>query len=268
MSLRLRTPKIPFFAVALVALTLFAGCRQETKLPANVDDLDNIEDRVAYVIGYTQGRSLHEQLMADSVMIDRDLFMAAFRAGLRGDSLPITDDQIRTTMAAFQDTLLGRAPEARTNRLAAEAFLTQNADRDSVETLESGIQYVVLERGDGPMPRTGDVALVRYSVTPLNGQVLETTFDDPEPAAIPIVEGRIIEGWLQALTQMPQGSRWRVYIPPALGYGLQAPPQIGPNRLLVFEIQVLDVERGAGDDMMQQQQQMMQQQMMQQQMPQ
>jgi len=138
------------------------------------------------------------------------------------------------------------------------SYLAQNADEEGVVTTESGLQYKVLEEGDGPSPTAADVALVGYKGTLLDG----TVFDENPQTAMP-VDG-VVPGFSEGLQKMKKGGKYRLWIPPQLGYGEQAAGPIPANSVLVFDVQLHDFKSKAEIMRMQQ---MMQQGAMPQGMP-
>ena len=117
-------------------------------------------------------------------------------------------------------------------------FMTENALREGVETLPSGLQIEVLKQGSGPMPVLQDTVTCHYHGTLIDGRVFDSSEQRGRPASFPV--NRVIAGWTEALQRMPVGSRWRLVIPPQLAYGeQQAGPLIGPNSTLIFEVELL-----------------------------
>ncbi|WIA57557.1 FKBP-type peptidyl-prolyl cis-trans isomerase [Sphingobium sp. WTD-1] len=132
------------------------------------------------------------------------------------------------------------------------AFLTQNAHAKGVVTTESGLQYQVLEEGSGPSPTTADVALVGYKGTLLDGTVFDENPQTPMP-----VDG-VVPGFSEGLQKMKKGGKYRLWIPPQLGYGEQAAGPIPANSVLVFDVQLHDFKSRAEIMQMQQRMQQMQ----------
>lgn len=208
-------------------------------------NLDTLDDQVAYIVGHDLGTALHqqmEQLDEQGVDLSEDVILAAVRDGLRGDSLRFSQAQVDSLMRAFQDTLVTRIGTR--NRATSEAFLAENAARDSVETTASGLQYQVLREGEGASPNVGDTVTVNYRGTLPDSTEFDSSYRRGQPARF--VVGEVVEGWNEALQLMKPGARWRLYLPSELAYGEQAPPQIGPNQALVFDVELLEVTRGAG----------------------
>ena len=126
------------------------------------------------------------------------------------------------------------------NRAEGEAFLAENAQREGVVTLPSGLQYEVLEEGDGATPRRRSTVVVHYSGTLIDGTPFDSSYSRGEPAKFPV--NRVIPGWTEALQLMQVGDKWRLFIPADLAYGDRgAGPVIGPGSTLIFEVELLEV---------------------------
>lgn len=119
-------------------------------------------------------------------------------------------------------------------------WMKENAEQEGVKVLEGGVQYKVLQAGDGASPKPTDTVRVHYTGKLTNGEVFDSSVQRGEPASFKV--GQVIQGWQMALQQMKVGDKWMLYIPPELAYGERgAPPRIGPNEILVFEVELLDI---------------------------
>ena len=126
------------------------------------------------------------------------------------------------------------------NRAAGEAFLAENAQREGVVTLPSGLQYEVIEEGDGATPRRRSTVVVHYSGTLIDGTPFDSSIQRGEPARFPV--NRVIPGWTEALRLMQVGDKWRLFIPADLAYGDRGVgPVIAPGSTLIFEVELLEV---------------------------
>ncbi len=127
------------------------------------------------------------------------------------------------------------------NRAQGEAFLAESAQREGVVTLPSGLQYEVLEEGDGATPRRRSTVVVHYSGTLIDGTPFDSSYSRGEPARFPV--NRVIPGWTEALQLMQVGDKWRLFIPADLAYGDRgAGPVIGPGSTLIFEVELIEVQ--------------------------
>ncbi|MCC5844805.1 MAG: FKBP-type peptidyl-prolyl cis-trans isomerase [Verrucomicrobia bacterium] len=129
--------------------------------------------------------------------------------------------------------------KAQENKAAGEEFLRENAARDEVVTTLSGLQYEVLEDGEGDSPAATDTVTVHYTGRLLSGDVFDSSVERGEPARFPL--NQVIPGWTEGLQLMSPGARFRFWIPANLAYGENAPPQIGPNQVLDFEVELISI---------------------------
>jgi FKBP-type peptidyl-prolyl cis-trans isomerase FklB len=155
--------------------------------------------------------------------------------------LNLSDDQLREVAERFQKLVNNRFGERMDQKKAeGQAWLKQNLQKEGVKELAGGLQYKVLEEGDGPSPSPSDNVRVHYTGKLLNGKVFDSSVKRGEPAEF--VVGQVIKGWQMALQQMQVGDKWMLYIPPELAYGERGSrPAIGPNEVLVFEVELLEI---------------------------
>lgn len=177
---------------------------------------------------------------ADS--ISADLFTAGFRAALVGDSTLFTDDKAREY---FEDRLVASREEAqRVYREANEQWLAQNRDKEGVKTTASGLQYKILRAGTGAVPTDKDRVTVKYEGKMIDGTVFDSSYKrTPQTSTFGCTQ--VIKGWTEALTMMPVGSKWELYIPQELGYGSRQAGQIKPYSTLIFTVELEGIEQAA-----------------------
>ena len=174
--------------------------------------------------------------------ISADLFTAGFRAALVGDSTLFTDDKAREY---FEDRLVASREEAqRVYREANEQWLAQNRDKEGVKTTASGLQYKILRAGTGAVPTDKDRVTVKYEGKMIDGTVFDSSYKrTPQTSTFGCTQ--VIKGWTEALTMMPVGSKWELYIPQELGYGLRQAGQIKPYSTLIFTVELEGIEQAA-----------------------
>ena len=135
----------------------------------------------------------------------------------------------------------GREAQANSNVEAGDAFRDENAAKDGVTTTDSGLQYEVIEAGGGETPTATDTVTVHYKGTLIDGTEFDSSHKRGEPATFPL--NRVVKGWTEGVQLMQVGATYRFVLPPDLGYGeAGAPPNIGPNATLVFEVQLLGIQ--------------------------
>jgi FKBP-type peptidyl-prolyl cis-trans isomerase len=208
--------------------------------PAEEPTINSHTDKISYASGVDLARDLKQ-----SNSMNVNLFMRALSDALAGRPLLMTDEQVTATMKDFeaeqkQDLQHAKTMVAERNRREGEAFFAENAKKEGVVTLPSGLQYKILKKGDGKIPTLEDIVLCNYRGTLLDGTEVDSSYRRKEPTAVP-VKG-VIPGWTQALQIMPVGSKWQMFIPPQLAYGARAAAAFGPNATLIFEVELLSVQ--------------------------
>ncbi len=130
--------------------------------------------------------------------------------------------------------------KAAANLKAGQDFLAENKQKPGVTETASGLQYEVITAGDGPKPTASNTVTCHYHGTLINGTIFDSSVQRGRPASFPL--NQVISGWTEGLQLMAQGSKWRFFIPPHLGYGnRQVGPTIGPNSTLIFEVELIDI---------------------------
>lgn len=238
------------FAVMVLCLGAapIARAQDETAQPAEAlpEGLQSLPQRAGYAIGFNMGTNMLQQ----EVDIDLEAMIRGLRDGLGDAAAALTDEQLQATMQEFQQQMVAKQQEMQEmalseNKAAGDAFREDNAAKEGVQTTESGIQYEVLEAGEGAKPTASDQVTVHYKGTLVDGTQFDSSYERGQPATFQV--GGVVKGWQEVLQMMPAGSKWRVVIPPDLAYGDRgSPPRIGPGSTLVFEIELLSI--GGGDE--------------------
>jgi FKBP-type peptidyl-prolyl cis-trans isomerase FklB len=201
--------------------------------------LETDSEKYSYAIGVNFAQSLLRQ----GVPIDADAVYMALQDSLSGGDLRLTADVMSDALRAeAQRAGERKRAMAGENLKRGKDFMAQNKGKEGVTTLPNGIQYEVLRKGDGEQPTAKDSVTVHYVGSLIDGQEFDSSRRRGEPASFPL--GNVIKGWQEVLPLMRVGSRWLVTIPPDLAYGVNgAGAAIGPNETLVFEIELLSVEK-------------------------
>lgn len=226
-------------AFAVVAL---ACCQpsiaQEEQVPAPTD-AKSLSEKASYIIGFDIGNNIKSQDLGLNV----ELLIKGISAAMAEEELGMTDAEVAEVMQAFQQQAIAMQQkkaeeEAVANKAEGDAFLKENGAKEGVVTTKSGLQYKVVKAGEGPSPAAEDTIKANYKGTFINGEVFDQS-QEGQPIEIPV--GAVIKGWVEALQLMKVGSKWELYIPSDLAYGPQGPPGIGPNRTLIFEVELLEI---------------------------
>ncbi|MCH4564641.1 FKBP-type peptidyl-prolyl cis-trans isomerase [Halomonas sp. EGI 63088] len=199
------------------------------------------DERLGYSLGVTLGQSIQQ----DVEDLNVDAFTQAIRDVFEGGELAMSDEEMAAALMRFQqEAMAAREAEteqqAEANRADGEAFLAANAEEDGVEVTDSGLQYKVLEAGDGASPGPESNVEVHYEGTLIDGTVFDSSYARGEPVNFRV--GQVIEGWQEALQLMSVGDTWEIVIPSELAYGAQGQGPIGPHETLIFKVELLDVD--------------------------
>ena len=199
--------------------------------------LDTEMQRFSYSLGAGAGRYYRRNHL-DSV--DVAAFAAGFNDALHGRELKISEADANIIIQNY----LQKATDKQNLELkkAGEDFLAKNATKDSVVTLEDGLQYKILKKGNGPIPKATDKVKVNYEGRLVDGTIFDSSYRRGKPAVFSV--NKLIPGWSEILQMMPVGSVWEVYIPQELAYGEKGAGQaVPPYSTLIFKIELLDIEK-------------------------
>jgi len=227
------------FLVLAVSVVL-AAC--QTNNSSKTVTLANENDSASYALGVLIGQNNKQNLDASpgTKDLNMDILINAFEKQVKGGESQMESDQARTIIQGFFKKVSEQ--EAKKNGDEGEAFLEKNKQREGVVTTESGLQYEVLKEGDGPKPTADQTVKCNYHGTLIDGTVFDSSVERGEPATFKV--SQVIPGWTEALQLMPVGSKWKLYIPSDLAYGERgAGKDIGPNSTLIFEVELLDIEK-------------------------
>ncbi|MBC8592896.1 FKBP-type peptidyl-prolyl cis-trans isomerase [Oscillospiraceae bacterium N12] len=192
-------------------------------------------DKFSYAIGLGIGQNL---LGMGAKGIEVNDFAQAIKDVLEGNQTAISHQEAREIVNKYFEEL-----EQKMNAASIEqgkAFLTENAKRANVVTLPSGLQYEVIKEGNGKLAKATDQVKCHYEGTLIDGTLFDSSVKRGQPAVFGV--NQVIPGWVEALQLMPEGSKWKLYIPSELAYGAQgAGEMIPPHSTLVFEVELLEV---------------------------
>lgn len=203
------------------------------------------KSQASYAIGVSVGSELHRSGVAVE-----DISPERLAAGLRdalGGKTQMSQEYQQSIMAmlrkAHDQQAAVRAKEAEPNHAAAKAFLAENGKKKDVVTTASGLEYKVITPGSGEPPKPGDMVTVNYKGTLLNGTEFDSSAKHGGPATFP--SNGVIKGWQEALALMKPGSKYELWIPPALAYDVESPPTIPPGSMLIFDVELLSIKPAA-----------------------
>lgn len=222
-------------AILLLSLSLIFP-----HLAPAADAGSDVAERYSYTMGVRLGQLLRAQGISQ---LDSASFAQAIDDVLNERTLRLSTDEMRQAIVDQQRLLAEqRAAKAADNLRAGQEFLARNATNADVVALPSGLQYRVLDKGDGEQPGADDTVRVHYQGTLIDGRVFDGSIERGEPAEFPLAG--VVPGFREALSLMHVGDRWQVFMPSTLAYGEKgAGADIGPNETLIFEMQLLDIVR-------------------------
>ena len=204
----------------------------------------------SYALGMDIGNSLKDLPMN----LDLDQLTQGVRDVVGQGPTRISQDELQTVMQGVVSDMQAaqqkeQNKEAQANMKAGQEFLAENKKKDGVKTLEDGLQYKVIEKGDGPQPDANDSVTVRYTGKLIDGTVFDSSEERGKPVTFPV--NAVIPGWTEALQMMHAGGQYKLFIPPDLAYGERgAGAKIGPNETLIFDVTLVSVDKnkGTGED--------------------
>jgi FKBP-type peptidyl-prolyl cis-trans isomerase FklB len=237
--------KLLAFALSFL-LIAFAAC-QKAGAPAaktfTKGDLDSQKKKVSYAIGLDIGQNFKARAMD----IDLDIMSQGMKDAQKTEKPLLAPEEIQKVMTQFQQDMMKieqekRLAKGQENKAQEESFLKENAHKPGVKVTPSGLQYKVITEGKGPQPKESDTVKVHYRGTLLDGTEFDSSYKRNEPAVFPL-KG-VIKGWTEALQLMKVGSKYQIFLPSSLAYGENGAGQaIGPNSTLIFEVELLGIEK-------------------------
>lgn len=219
--------------------SLMKGIKDGLNQKETVDSLKQAVD-----LGSMIGNQLktNTDFYGDSTLtMDYKLLRQGMINGVAGSDAGMTADEARDYFNGTMEALQAKKMEAQynDNKVAGQNFLAENAKKEGVITTASGLQYEVIKKGNGPLPKDTDKVKVHYHGTLVDGTVFDSSVDRGQPAEFGVTQ--VIKGWVEGLQLMPVGSKYKFYIPQELAYGSQSQGQIKPFSTLIFEVELLEI---------------------------
>ena len=199
-------------------------------------------DRLSYALGLSMGNNFRSSGI-ESIQVQD--FADGVAAVFYGEEPKMSYNEAKATIQEFFTELQKKqeaaaAAMADVNAKAGQEFLDANGKRVEVKTMPSGLQYEILEAGEGESPKACHTGKVHYTGKLIDGTVFDSSVDRGEPATFGVTQ--VIPGWVEALQLMKPGAKWRLFIPSQLAYGPQgAGGIIGPNQTLIFDVELIEV---------------------------
>ena len=229
------------FAVAAVLLTACNQSAPEVEVVEQPLVLETTEQRLSYGLAYNLG----QRFSADKVPVDVASFVAGIEHALSGTPGLMTQEEMMSELRTYQQAA-GQQQEQQMQQVATinaeqgAAFLAENASKEGIVVLDSGLQYRELEAGEGASPSAQDSVEVHYRGTLIDGTEFDSSYSRNQTVKFGV--GQVIPGWTEALQLMSPGSKWQLFIPSELAYGAAGGGPIGPNAVLIFDVELIGIE--------------------------
>lgn len=199
----------------------------------------NLNRKQMNKVSYALGMSVANNILASGVKdLNVEEFVNAVKAMLTNQQPSLTFEEAQQVLTEYFTKL--QEEQVKALKADGEAFLAENAKKEGVVTLPSGLQYKVITEGNGNKPTANQQVKCHYEGTLINGAKFDSSYDRNEPAVFPV--NGVIQGWVEALQLMPVGSKWELYIPYNLAYGERGAGQsIPPYATLIFTVELLEI---------------------------
>jgi len=218
------------FSVLLVAVVA---------APVLAQDFESDEGKLGYALGFEFGAEVRQW------DLDIEATIQAIRDANAGTDPRVAPQEMQQVLTAFNERVRAQRMEefqrlAEENQARADEFLAQNRGRTGIVALPSGVQYRVIEEGNGSRPSPSDTVTIHFRGAKVDGREFESTFASGRPISFQI--DSVLEGWQEILPLMREGATWQVFLPPELAFGMRGdPPLIGPNEALRFDIELVQI---------------------------
>ena len=237
--------KLKYIALATIMALTVTACN-ETETTTTSTDPDT--KKISYIIGFNMG----EQFTNQDIDISSTDLVEGITDAFNQKDARFTSEERMQAMRDFQQKIITERTTKQkelsvTNQTKGEEFLATNKTKEGVVTTDTGLQYTVITPGEGTFPTDKDTVTVNYTGTLIDGTVFDSSVERGEPATFGVT--RVIAGWTEALKMMKPGSKWKIFIPSELAYGERGTMgTIGPNETLIFEIELISVEKPLADN--------------------
>ena len=217
------------------------GC-QNTKQQPETTEPKTEKEKISYAIGVNMAQSIND--ISDE--IDLPMLQKGFTDKFQEKELLVSNEDARSLLQAFGEKIMAKEQEelvkvAQKSLEEGKIYLEENKTKEGVITTQSGLQYKVLKEGEGKSPKESDKIKVHYEGTKLDGTVFDSSYKRGEPSTFNA--NRVIKGWTEGLQLMKEGGKYRLFIPAELAYGERGAGGggIGPNEVLIFDVELLEV---------------------------
>ncbi len=220
--------------LALITLFILASA------PLLAQDLESRKGKLSYSVGWDIGADINRR----STEFDVESLITAIRDVVANNEPKVSPEEMKTLLTALQEKVRAEQVEqfrvlSEENQVASELFLEQNKSKTGIVLLPSGVQYRIIEEGDGPRPSMDSRVSVHYRGSKLDGREFDSSFARGTPEEFNV--NSVLKGWQDVLPLMKQGSTWQIFVPPELAFGTRGNPPVGPNEALMFDLKLVEI---------------------------
>lgn len=203
-------------------------------------DVESEKGKLSYAVGWDIGADIARR----GTEFDVDSLIAAIRDVVADKEPKVSAEEMRSLLTALQEKVRAEQVEAfkklsEENQAASDKFLAANKSKTGIVTLPSGVQYRIIEEGDGPRPGLDSKVSVHYRGSKLDGHEFDSSFARGTPEEFTV--NSVLKGWQEVLPLMKVGSTWQIFVPPELAFGARGNPPVGPNEALMFDLKLVEI---------------------------
>ncbi len=228
--------------ILCIAVVISSMACQNTKQQSDTAKPETDKEKISYAIGINMAQSLND--ISDE--IDLPMLQKGITDKFQEKELLVSNEEARSLLQSFSEKIMAKEQEkvamaSQKSLKEGQAYLEENKTKEGVITTESGLQYKVEKEGEGKSPGNSDKIKVHYEGTTLDGTVFDSSYKRGEPATFQV--NQVINGWTEGLQLMKEGGKYKLFIPAELAYGERGAGggQIGPNEVLIFDVELLEV---------------------------
>ena len=207
---------------------------------ALAQDVNTEKGKLSYAVGWDIGADIKRR----STEFDVESLITAIRDIVADKEPQVTTEEMRTLLTALQEKVRAEQVEqfrvlSEKNQADSEAFLLANKSKTGIVALPSGVQYRIIEEGDGARPGLESKVTVHYRGSKLDGHEFDSSFARGTPEEFTV--NAVLKGWQEVLPLMKAGSTWQIFVPPELAFGARGNPPVGPNEALMFDLKLVEI---------------------------
>lgn len=203
-------------------------------------DVTTEKGKLSYAVGWDIGADIQRR----STEFDVESLIAAIRDVVAESDPKVSVEEMRTLLTALQEKVRAEQVEqfralSEKNQAESEAFLEANKSKTGIVALPSGVQYRIIEEGDGARPGLDSKVSVHYRGSKMDGREFDSSFARGTPEEFTV--NAVLQGWQEVLPLMKAGSTWQIFVPPELAFGARGNPPVGPNEALMFDLKLVEI---------------------------